>query len=342
MGTGSVLLISPNMETRPAPVYPLALARLAGALSQAGRVVRQFDVQVSGLAALPRALADCPADLVGISLRNVDNITSTGNTCYLDGYRRVAQAVRRGTKAPIVIGGSGFSIFPEPLMRLTGADFGVIGPAENALCALAQALEDGTDPRAVPGIVAPGDRDASPAQPCDAVFARSVHDPEILRFYWENSGMIGLQTKRGCPRKCSYCTYPRIDGREVVWADPIALADEVERMLKDFGVTYFFAVDSIFNVSPAKDAAFAEELRRRALPVSWGAFFRPDESLDRDYLALLKASGLKHCEFGTDSLSDSMLLSYEKGFTVEQVAGASERARELGLLRAHYLVLGGP
>ena len=331
-------------------MYPLALARLAGALSEAGRAVRQFDALVEGLDRPAPGGAGVPADLVGISCRNVDDITSTGTRLLHEEYRNVVQTVRRATNAPIVLGGSGFSIFPAELMRLTGADFGVIGPGERALCALARALAEGGDPAATPGVVTAqqcekglrGKGKAEPARSAEELFARPAHDPKILRFYWENAGMIGVQTKRGCPRKCSYCTYPRIDGSNMACADPVALADEVERLLKDFGVRYFFAADSLFNAARDQETAFAEELQKRALPVSWGAFFRPDRTLDREYFALLKASGLKHCEFGTDSLSDSMLSSYQKGFTVDKAVGAAERARELGLLRAHYLVLGGP
>ena len=340
MGAGSILLISANRETCPVPAYPLAIARLAGALAQTGRRVRQFDVLVEGENALPQVLAESRPDLVGISLRNVDNADSTVRESCLDGHRRIVRTVRAQTRAPIVLGGSGFSIFPKPLLQLLEADFGVAGPGETALCALADALQNGADPSAIPGVIT-RDGEAAPVSSREEVFTRPLHVREIISYYWERAGMIGLQTKRGCPRNCSYCCYPCIDGRQVVWADPVELADEVERMLKDFGITYFFAADSVFNLEPAKEAAFAEELRRRALPVQWGAFFSP-AGMDREYLTLLKQSGLKHCEFGADSLSDAMLNSYQKGFTVQDVLGVSALARELRLLCAHYLILGGP
>ena len=54
---------------------------------------------------------------------------------------------------PIVLGGSAFSIFPEQLLRLTGADYGIHGPGEVAFDRLIDALAAGADPSAIPGLV---------------------------------------------------------------------------------------------------------------------------------------------------------------------------------------------
>jgi radical SAM superfamily enzyme YgiQ (UPF0313 family) len=153
--------------------------------------------------------------------------------------------------------------------------------------------------------------------------------------------MIGIQSKRGCPYDCSYCTYPLIDGVKVQYADPEVLADEMEQLYREFGVNYFFIVDSIFNIAPMREAAFAEELIRRDLPISWGAFFSP-KTMDNEYLATCKRSGLSHMEFGTDSLAEGMLESYHKKFGVDEVIDVSNRCSEMGLYAAHYLIFGGP
>lgn len=340
MAVGSMLLISTNTETCPSPVYPVALGRLAGALAQAGHTVRQYDVLVHGLERLPQMLAESRPDLVGISLRNIDNIDSSSSRFYLDGCRQMVTAVRARTAAPIVIGGSGFSLFPARILEDTGADYGVAGPGERALCALLEAVRAGKTPTGIPGLLRRGI--AAPlAPPAGPVFTRPLHDPEIIRYYSDNGSMIGLQTKRGCPRNCIYCTYPQLDGNGITWADPVELVDEVERLVKDYQVRYFFAADSVFNLDRARELAFAEEICRRGIRISWGAFFLP-AGLDRPYLSTLRRSGLRHVEFGTDSLSDTVLRVYEKDFTVADVLEASALTQEARLQRAHYLILGGP
>ena len=106
------------------------------------------------------------------------------------------------TQAPVVLGGSGFSLLPHELLQRLDGNFGVIGPGEGALSAILQAVNEGAS--SFPQILCGTDYH-------DAAF-QSRHEPELVEYYWRFGGMIGLQTKRGCPRHCSYCTYPLIDG----------------------------------------------------------------------------------------------------------------------------------
>lgn len=340
MTSPTVLLVSANTETVPAPVYPLPLARLAGALGAAGYAVWQHDILVHGLETLPAAIAETKPALVGISIRNIDNVDATESRCYVDDYRGLIARIRRHTDSPVVLGGSGFSIFPEELTRQLGADYGVFGAGEEPLLALLEVLAGDGDPAAIPNVIAPDEAPASTR--CAATYApASLHSPELIEYYWQRGGMIGLETKRGCPRKCSYCTYPLIGGAGVQWREPGDVADEMERLITDHGVTYFFMVDSVFNLDASKEAAFAEEVCRRGVKCSWGAFFAPTR-MDRGYVETLKESGLTHVEFGTDSLSETMLESYRKGFLLDDVRQAAAVCSELKVHCAHYLILGGP
>jgi len=334
--TRTALLISSNSETFPAPVYPLGLARLAGAIEQAGHLAPQFDPLVHGMASLPAVVDQTQPDLVAISLRNIDNTTSDSRRCYLSEHRGLVELVRGHTSAPVAVGGSGFSLFPHPLMQMLGADYGVVGPGEKAICALL----DGSDPAGVPNLIVRGNGDADPIRADDPV-APSSHQADLIDYYWRTGGMIGMQTKRGCTRSCSYCTYPLIDGHVLRHADPEAVADEMERLFRDHGVSFFFIVDSVFNLAPDHEIAFAEALARRSIPIQWAAFFAPTRS-DAAYWRTLKRSGLTHVEFGTDSLCDAMLASYRKAFTAADVHRAAALCSELDLFCAHYLIFGGP
>jgi len=336
----TVLLISANSEALPAPVYPLGLAYLAGAVERAGHVAHQYDVLAHGAETLPQVLQDTRPDLVAVSIRNVDNTDGETPRSYVGSHRELIAAVRRHTRAPIVLGGSGFSLFPQQLLRALGADSGIAGPGEAPLCALLDARAEGREPAGVPSLVTrafdvPGHIEA------DGAIGAPKHAPELIDYYWREGGMIGLQTKRGCTRSCSYCTYPLIDGPVLRHADARASADQVARLFRDHGVRYFFVVDSVFNLDPEREVAFAEELCRLGAPVQWGAFFAPTRS-DRAYWETLKRSGLTHVELGTDSLCDAMLASYRKDFTVADVCRTTALCEELRLFCAHYLILGGP
>jgi radical SAM superfamily enzyme YgiQ (UPF0313 family) len=327
-----ILLVSANTETIPAPVYPAALPILAAAASEAGWDSTQFDANLHGLDSLPESIAAERPDAVGVSIRNIDNTDSTDAASYLDSHIRTTSLIRRRTGAPLIVGGSGFSIFPDEIMRLTGADYGVRGAGASALAGLLSDLAAGIDvPR---GLIAP-----TPAAAGNA-FVAPLHDGDMVLHYYETGGMIGIQSKIGCPRQCSYCTYPLIEGRSVVCRDPGAIVDEMEHLAGDLGVRYFFFVDSAFNISREHEEETARLIEKRGLDVSWGAFFTP-RGLSREYLHTLKRGGLTHVELGVDSLSDAMLASYRKGFSAAEAVEACRACGEEGVHCAAYLIFGG-
>ncbi|MBM4320844.1 MAG: B12-binding domain-containing radical SAM protein, partial [Deltaproteobacteria bacterium] len=115
-----VLLVSANRLTVPFPVYPLGLDYVAGALQQ-HHEVRILDLCAAGDGALARQLQEMQPELVGISVRNVDNTDLVEQCAFVDDLRRLVAAVRACSFAPVVLGGAGYSIFPDELLALAGA-----------------------------------------------------------------------------------------------------------------------------------------------------------------------------------------------------------------------------
>ncbi len=326
-----IVLISANQETTPVAVYPIGIARLARALEQKGHEVIQLDMLVDGEEKVLGYLQHNHVDMVGLSLRNIDNTNSEQTRSYVSYYIRLVNSIKSVTNAPVILGGSGFSLFARQIIDNSKADYGVIGPGEDAVCRLMDQSCDSADSNRIITV------DTGKSQ---AVW-RGSHDARIVNYYWRKGGMIGIQTKRGCPKKCNYCTYPLIDGRRVHNAPVNQIVDEMEKLYRDHNVDYFFMVDSLFNITPQHETALAEELIRRNLKIRWGAFFSP-AGINSDYLKTLKRSGLEHVEFGTDSLCDSMLKNYQKDFTVDEIINVSRLCERHNIFYAHYLIFGGP
>jgi radical SAM superfamily enzyme YgiQ (UPF0313 family) len=152
--------------------------------------------------------------------------------------------------------------------------------------------------------------------------------------------MLNLQTKRGCPFRCVYCTYPRIEGRRMrpVPADDVAAT---ALLLQQAGARYLFITDSAFNADVDHRLAVARAFREHGLTIPWGAFFAP-VALPAGYFETMAACGLKHVEFGTESLADGTLKAYGKPFRRRQVLAAHRAALAAGLHVAHYFLFGGP
>lgn len=334
-----VLLVSANTHMQPYPVYPLGLDYVAGAITERHPVCMvDMNAQEDGQA-LAEAIEGFVPEVIGLSIRNVDTTDTTHPGDFFTKYKDLVDAIRAQTAVPLVLGGSGFTIFPEPMMRALGADYGIIGEGER-LALLLDALECGHDAPPMPGIVTPHTAAVVPPPWSSTVTRR--FDPGLphVAFYLKRGGMLNLQTKRGCGFNCIYCTYPAIEGRTLRLFDPGEVG-QTARRLQEAGAQYIFVTDAAFNSSGAHSMAVARAFQKAGVSVPWGAFFAP-VNMDRDYFRILADAGLSHAEFGSESLSDPVLKAYRKPFRAEDVFKAHAAAVEAGLHVAHYFLFGGP
>jgi len=334
-----VLLISANRLQEPYPVYPVGLDYVAGALA-GDHEVNAIDLdQFADNQNLIDQLASFAPDVVGISLRNIDNTDTADPRGFMGEYGDLVRIVREHTDAILVLGGSGFTIFPEQILDFLQADYGVVGEGER-MAPLLEALENGTNPDSLPGVLIPGQSKPAPP-PWEHPFDRdAVTNRPYLDYYLRQGGMLNVQTKRGCPFCCAYCTYPAIEGHRMRLIPPAEIA-RTAVSLEAAGARYLFITDSSFNADTDHSLAVARAFRQAGLTIPWGAFFTPRKPPD-GYYTELAAAGLTHVEFGTDALSDPVLAAYGKPFKVHQAMAAHRQAVAAGLHVAHYLLLGGP
>ncbi|MGD9330242.1 MAG: lipid biosynthesis B12-binding/radical SAM protein [Desulfobacterales bacterium] len=334
-----VLLVSGNYVKAPYAVYPIGLDYVARAIEDRHQVAL-LDLNASAaLSALATALQENPPDLVGLSIRNIDNTDGLDSRGFTGYYGDIVTLVRAHTSAPIVLGGSGFTIFPEALMDMLKADFGIIGEGER-LAGLLAALENGQDPATVPGVILPGQPAHVPPPMGDPIVRKINQAPALTDYYLRHGGMLNLQSKRGCPFRCIYCTYPHIEGHAMRLIDPAEVA-ATARALQDAGGRYLFITDSAFNAHTDHSLAVAEAFRKADLTIPWGAFFAPTRPPE-GYFDRLARAGLTHIEFGTEAMTDSVLAAYRKPFRVADVYLAHGAALAAGVHVAHYMLLGGP
>ncbi|MCF8128282.1 MAG: radical SAM protein [Deltaproteobacteria bacterium] len=334
-----VLLISANTLTTPYPVYPLGLDHVADALWD-DHDVKIADINAMGdMEPLRQIMVSFAPDVVGMSLRNIDNTDQTDQKSFIAGYRELARIIRSHTKAALVLGGSGFTLFPDEMMHVLGADYGVVGEGER-LADLLTAIGNKEPVTEIPGIVTgKGSKEIPP--PLGRPYGRKhlINSPH-LQYYLKNGGMLNLQTKRGCPFRCIYCTYPHIEGKNLRFVSPEAVAEDALR-LQNAGAQYFFITDSVFNSHTDHSMAVAEAFIKAELKIPWGAFFAP-MAPPKGYFELMARAGLSHAEFGTESMCDEVLKAYGKPFHTKDVFKTHKAALDNGLYISHFFLLGGP
>ena len=330
----------------PDPVFPLGLAFLSGALEQSSHQHEILDLCFTEDygEALDQSVAEFAPEIIGLSLRNVDNVAYPNTHSYLPFYRKVISHLRQITSVPIVLGGSGFSLMPWLMLENLQADYGIVGEAEITLVQFLDHLERGQVPDQLAGVVSASSSRVSqliaperfPSEDFLVPWRDKLANEAYLRF----GGMGNVQTKRGCGFSCVYCTYPLIEGREVRLRPPKQVGEEIQQ-LSDQGVDTFFIVDNVFNFPPHHAQSICREIVQRNLQVSWSCYLHP-QFVTESLLLLMKEAGCTGVEFGTDTGSDGLLTLLGKSFTTEEVRRASELCHKVGLSFCHSLVFGGP
>ena len=341
MGT-RILLIANNICSTPYPVFPLGVAHVAAALKKASHTVTIIDLLHTD-DALESTLRSFKPQYIGLSQRNIDDLNIRDCKEYADTLVQAIRRIRTVTTVPVILGGSGFSLFPLEIFELSGAEYGIQGEGERSLPELIDALKKNRPLEHIPGLIfRSGNRiRVNPQIPNPLLGIPGAWRPPLLsQWYLKQSAMLNIQTQRGCPFTCCYCTYPLIEGKTLRRRDYGDLGEELTRISKT-GCKYFFIVDSVFNTSADHAASVCEEIIRRGITMSWGCFLRPKAITPR-LMALMARAGLKHIEFGSDSLCDRSLEAYGKKFTFSDIYRASELARDASVHYAHFLIMGGP
>ncbi|MBF0593859.1 MAG: lipid biosynthesis B12-binding/radical SAM protein [Candidatus Omnitrophica bacterium] len=329
-----ILLVSANTAETPYPVYPLGMGIVADALERAGHEVAQFDFLQSGRSfeKLSQALAAQSPALVGISIRNIDNVNLLNEQHYIDQVRQIVKTVRAAVKAPVVLGGAGFSIMPEAILDAVDADHGIVGEAEASVVAFAASIERGERPARC--IRADGLVD-------QAGIGSARYDADIMKFYLQHGSMAGVQSKRGCVHRCVYCTYPLLEGR-VVRPRPVKdVADDIERLASEHQAGYVFFTDSIFNDDGGHYLDLLREMKRRKLTVPWTCFIKPGNIMP-EHVLLMKETGLKAVEIGSDAASDTALKGMGKDFLFKDIVATNDVFVSNGVATANFFMFGGP
>ncbi len=340
-----ILFVSVNRESSPSPVAPLGISYVAGAARSAGHEVALLDLcfSLDIRADIAAAVGRFVPDLIGISIRNVDNLTYPASVSYLDEIRAAVDALREVSRSPIVGGGPGFSIFPDRLLAFLGLEFGVIGEGEETLCLIARHLAEGGDVPDLPNLIRPG-QDSHRVIRRAAPFAgngRPARDLLDNAAYLALGGMANLQTKRGCPFQCAYCTYPHINGSSLRLRPPDEVVDELSAMVEEAGLDEVFFVDDVFNWPPEHALALCQEMAARRLRVGWTCFGTP-AGMTSELARAMKRAGCRGVEFGADTASPSVLQALGKPFRQEEIQSAARACRDAGLPAAYYLIFGGP
>jgi radical SAM superfamily enzyme YgiQ (UPF0313 family) len=341
----TVLLVNPN-RMQP-PIAPIALDYLADTLIERGMEVHLLDLcwAQDWRAAIDEHFDTNQADLIAFSVRNTDDCYFASGQSFIGEYAEMIAHLRQHTSSPIAVGGVGYSLMPEALLRTLGADVGVVGDGELAVAELAVRLRHHGDWTTVPGVVHT-EGDGIRCNPPDwldpaALPPRRRAMADNDRYHREG-GQGGFEVTRGCAMKCIYCADPVARGRQVRARSPEQVADEIEALLAQ-GVDHLHTCDSEFNLlrDHAADVCRAIIARRLGDRVRWYAYCSP-RPFDDELAGLMAQAGCVGINFGVDAGDDGQLRRLGRDFTVADLESAAEACWRHGIVIMYDLLIGGP
>jgi len=338
-----ILLVSANICQEPYKVFPLGMMCLHTYIKAHFPIwdLHFFDFNIQSYNEFSDLLQQNEFDYIGISLRNCDDVNFYAKNSFIDHYVTISNISRQKSKAKLIVGGPCVSIFPEEVLEFLNADYAIVGEGESSLAELINKLERGENEYLIEGLVYRKDEQVIINPRNNFITESKVRfNEKLAQYYFNEGGMLNIQTKRGCPYQCIYCSYPVIDGKQIRTLDSQSVVENIKELYFGQKIDYLFFTDSVFNICEDYNIELANRIIESGVKINWGAYFSPN-NFKKENMALYKRAGLTHIEFGTDSLSDTQLVNYKKHFTFNDIKNASDICYDLGIFYAHFLILCG-
>ena len=277
------------------------------------------------------------SDLASADIVCISTITPTAPAAY-----RLADRIR-AMGVPVVIGGPHVSFLPDEALQ--HADW-VLCEGERSFPLFLDMLNEDGDPADVPGLnwrqdgqcrhnpleIEPVRMHSELPIPDFSLLAGSARD----RYH---RGVIPVQTSRGCPHDCSFCSVTPMFGRKIRHAPVERVAEELDAR-RGLGDQVFFYDDN-FCAPPGQAKKLLDHLLSRDvfLPAPL-AQVSVRAAQDTELLALMQRAGFERVFVGFESISTEALRMYRKRQSVDDIRQAVSRFHRFGI-KVHGMFMAG-
>jgi anaerobic magnesium-protoporphyrin IX monomethyl ester cyclase len=330
-------------HTIPVNRPPMNLAYAAAVLEQAGVActIRDYPIEGRGWSALRDDLSRLTPDLCVI------NVTAASLASQL----RAAREAKRLLPDCLTVAKGGYAAVDDEAMLRLCPELDVVwrGEIDTGFAELV----DGRPFHEIDGITFRTPHSEivrNPDRPYEEDLDRlpfpARHLLDNRRYFRLDTGwpVTVIQTSRGCPARCAFCTAQQMAGRTLRQRRPERVADEIEACVRDFGIRDFLMNADTFTWKREWVLAFCGEILRRptlAGRIRWAANARVDR-LDDERLRWMRRAGCTVVSLGIESGCQEVLDRYHKDATPAETRAAIEACHRHGLLAFAFVILGGP
>ncbi len=319
------LKIKPLVNVVPSP----SLLYLAPFLKEDGHEVTYMEGLFYSLEKMIDKITEISPEIIGVTLTSVDWENSRW---MLNELKKCFPEIL------IVAGGIHPTLWKEKCFdECSGIDMIVIGEGEYTMREIAACIEREESLDCVSGImfhknnllVETGSRAITedinylPFPSHELVDIKSYIPSPTFYKSLPHANIIGA---RGCPYNCTFCH----TDRHVRMRSASNIADEIELLYREHGVTDIAFWDDTFTLSRKRAMEFCREMIERNIKVNWAVNARVD-SIDRELLEEMKKAGCWRVLYGIESGVQKNLDTLKKGTTVQQIKQAVELTADVGI-----------
>lgn len=322
------------------PYPPLGLLYICSHLRNRGHKIEVFDSTFQTRVALRERLLQGTPSALGIyaNLMTRPNVVSI-----------LREARRAGWKT--IVGGPEPGAYVEEYLD-AGADVVVLGEGEITLEELLDAWNQDREPdldriagiafRNSDGITCRTSPRAQIAD-LDAQPWPAREDIDMDRYVdtWRThhgKGSVSLITARGCPYRCEWCSH-QVFGQTHRRRQPESVADELAWLLERYKPDQLWIADDVFTINHDWLARWAVELKQRQIHIPFECISRSDR-LNESVIRTLADLGCQRLWVGSESGSQRILDSMQRGVKVQTVRQAVALCRQYGIETGMFLMWG--
>ena len=346
-----VLLLRPAAEKKSmARVLPLGLLAIGSVLKRAGHQVKILDLRISNSPdeELNAVMNSFDPQVVGIGVMTIE--------CKY-GFIDAAKVKKINPNVTVIFGGPHCSHEPQFILNDSNVDLMVSGEGDLTIVELVNTLEEGKDVADVPGIAykkngsylrtaeRPVIRDLDTIdQEYDLInLEKYFNFQSSMDFFpvFRNKKFIPLVTSRGCPFKCTYCH--DIFDKSIQYRSPEAVVNEIEYLIKVYGIREFHIVDDVFNVNMKRAKIVLDAIIERNLnihisfPNGLRADFFDDELIDK-----MQRAGVYRMALGIESGSQRIQDMIKKDLDINIIYDVVEKLTSARMSVHGFFMLGFP
>jgi radical SAM superfamily enzyme YgiQ (UPF0313 family) len=369
-----ILLIYPqitirkNDTTTPGASIPLGLANIGAILETNGYNVSIIDALAEGINIIKKTknytrvglsqktiiekLNYYKPDIVGIS---------TMFTAYSADAHEIAKIVKKNNpKTLVIFGGAHASILYKNVLNDKNVDIVVVGEGEETILEIVRNFEKKKQLQNISGTAIKNKKkeiilnpkrlpitnlDSLPL-PARHLLPMDIYIQECKEnknSYIMRTPSTTVVTSRGCPGNCIYCAVPTIWGR--CWRPFSAkrIVNEIEFLIKRYGIKEISFLDDNISVSPNRLEKICEGIIQKKLDIKWSC---PNGiaiwTLNKKILLKMKKSGCYRLTFGIESGYPNTQKFIRKNLNLKKAKKIITIANNIGLWTFSTYIIGFP